>query len=117
MGAVDPKGGIGQVILAVILGCVASWAGLIVLLVLISTSSGNHVAEIVLLGWMALTVALVAALVGTPLAARVGTGWQRIVLVIMLVPALPLLAVGLYVWKRTQPFRQSRADRRRMAAR
>jgi hypothetical protein len=52
--------GVGQVILAGMLACVASWAGLIVLLVLIITSPGNHLVEGVLLGWVALTVVFAA---------------------------------------------------------
>ena len=119
MGVVDPEGSIGKVILAVMLACVASWAGIIVLLVRIIASPGDPIAEYVLLGWMGLTVVLVATLAGTSLAARAGTGtaWLRIALVIILAPASPLLAAGVYVWRRTQPFRQSRVHRRRMAAR
>lgn len=117
MGPVDPKGTIGKVILAGMLACVASWAGLIVLLVRIITSPGDHhLAASVLLAWAALTAVLVATPVGTRLVPRAGSGWQRVVVTVVLAPAVPLIAAGIYVWQRTQPFRQSRADRRRMAA-
>jgi hypothetical protein len=103
--------GLGLIILAGMLACVASWAGLIVLLVLIITAPGNHLAEGVLLGWMAVTVVF-AAIPETgisSLGAWAGTGWRRIVLT----PALPLILAGIYVVRRTAPFRQSCADRRR----
>jgi hypothetical protein len=103
--------GLGQIMLAGMLACVASWAGLIVLLVLIITSPGNHLAEGVLLGWVALAVVCAALLeIGESLLGRwAGTGWQQIVLI----PPLPLIIAGIYVWRLTAPFRQSRADRRR----
>jgi hypothetical protein len=99
--------GLGQVILAGMLACVASWAALIVLLVLIITSPGNHLAEGVLLGWVALAV-IFAAL---PQIAEsslgewwAGTGWRRIIVT----PALPLILAGICVWRHTARFRQSR---------
>jgi hypothetical protein len=103
--------GVGQVILAGMLACVASWAGLIVLLVLIITSPGNHLVEGVLLGWVALTVvfAAVPSIAESSLGGWAGNGWQRTVLA----PALPLILAGIYVVRLTAPFRQSRADRRR----
>ena len=104
--------GLGQIILAGMLACVASWAGLIVLLVLIITSPGNHLAEGVLLGWVALAVifAAVPEIGESSLGGWwAGMGWQRIVLT----PALPLILAGIYVWRHTAPFRQSRTDRRR----
>lgn len=105
---------IGRIILAgmfACVACVALWAGLIVLLVLIITSPGNYLAEGVLLGWVALMVVFALLEIGESSLGRwAGTGWQPR---IFLTPALPLIIAGIYVWRLTAPFRQSRADRRR----
>jgi hypothetical protein len=113
MGPIDPKGTIGKVILAGMLTCVASWAGLIVLLVRIITSPGDYVAVGVLLAWAALTAVILA----TRRVPWDGSDWRSVVVTVVLAPAAPLIAAGIYVWQRTQPFRQSRANRARMAAR
>jgi hypothetical protein len=114
MGPIDPEGTIGKVILAGVLACVASWAGLIVLLVRIITPPGDHVAAGVLLVWAALSTALMATTQVVPLE---GSGWPRVFWTVVLAPAVPLIAAGVYAWRWTRPLRQSRADRRRMAAR
>jgi hypothetical protein len=113
MGPIDPKGTIAKLILAGMLACVASWAGLIVLLVWISMSPGNYVAAGVLLAWAALTAVVVATGAGTRFVPLADSGWQGVVLA----PAVLPIVAGIYVWQRTQPFRQSRADRRRLAGR
>jgi chromate transport protein ChrA len=101
--------GIGGVIVAGMLACAASWAALIVLLVLVITSPADRLAEDVLLGWLALTVVLVATQSRTTLAKWPRTGWYGIVLA----PAFPLIVAGIYAWQLSRPIRQSRADRRR----
>jgi hypothetical protein len=99
--------GLGQIILAGTLACVASWAGLIVLLVLIITSPRNHLGAGALLGRVALAVvfAAVPEIGESSLGKWAGSGWRRIVLT----SALPLMLGGIYVWRHTAPFRQSRA--------
>ena len=98
--------GLGQVILALILAVVASWAGVIVLLVLTITSPGDHIAEGVLLGWVVLAVVTAAA--RQVAESSSGAGWKWIVAT----PALPLILAGIYVVRRTAPLRQRRRLRR-----
>ena len=113
MGPVDPKGTIGKLFLAGLLACVGSWAGFIVLLLRVIRSPGDHVALGVLIAWAALAAVLVATVQLVP---WVGFSWVRVVDTVVLAPAAPLIAAVTYVWTHSQPFRQSRAHRRRMAA-
>lgn len=100
--------GLVEAILAGLFACVASWAGMIFLLVLTIRSPGDHLAEGLLLAWVALVMACyVAQEIGG--SSGIGQVWW---LGILLVPGLPLILPAIWLMHRTAPLRQRRRQRR-----
>jgi hypothetical protein len=102
--------GFATAILAVVLAFAASWAGVIVLLVLSVTSPGSRLAEGLLLVWAVLAAGcLVGFAIGRLSLDEFFSAWRwRIVLA----PTLPLILAGVGFMRLTSPRRQRRAVRR-----